>query len=71
MPNFTQQRIRPQPQVIAESWADLPERIRALLQLEELDSPAAWRTAGARRRRIFGLVPSMVRHLDQVARSSP
>lgn len=50
------------------SWAAIPERIQALLKLEDLNSPQAWRKAGRRRHQLFGIVPSTVRVLDALAR---
>ncbi len=69
MAHSTHRRLQPQPQLAAE-WADLPERIRALLQAEGLDSAGAWRAAGKRRSEIFGVPASMRRMLDRIARGA-
>jgi len=52
-------------------WERLPQRIHTLLQREGLDSAGAWRAAGARRKRIFGITRAMVTRLDVLVRSAP
>jgi hypothetical protein len=56
--------------VACTGWHLLPARIRELLKIEGLDSPAAWRSAGARRKQIFGIPTPMVRQLDELAKEA-
>lgn len=50
------------------SWAELSDRLKALLRAEGIVTPRQWRAAGRRRHRIFGIVPHVVRELDALAR---
>jgi hypothetical protein len=68
---LAQPRSRSQLQAAAtDSWSDLPERIRQLLKSEGLDSPCAWRAAGRRRTRIYGIPTPLVSELDRLARGA-
>jgi hypothetical protein len=49
-----------------QTWADLPERIRGLLEQEGIRTPVEWRAAGRRRLRIFGVTRSTAAQLDAV-----
>ncbi len=62
-----QQQHAPQ---IPAAWAHISSDIRARLEHEGLDSAGAWRAAGKRRRRVFGIVPSVVKQLDQLAKAA-
>lgn len=50
------------------NWADIPAPLRARLEAESVRTPADWTALGAGRKRIFGIVPSIVRQLDALAR---
>lgn len=63
--------VAPLARQIPESWNSLPSAIRARLEHEGLDSPTAWRSAGVRRQRIFGIPTPLVRRLDVLARGAP
>jgi hypothetical protein len=65
-PKFQPTRAAPRP----AAWDAIPERIRLLLEREGLDSPAAWRAAGKRRKAIFGVTPRWIRELDRLARGA-
>jgi hypothetical protein len=52
-------------------FADVPVRILALLRAEGVTSFADWRALGRKRLSIFGIVPSVVRQLDALARGAP
>ena len=55
-------------QQIPRTWADLDPRLRERLEREGVDNPEAWAALGPRRRQIFGIVSSVVRTLDALAR---
>jgi hypothetical protein len=60
--------VEPTPEINTE-WLRVPAAIRARLALENIRSPADWRALSrAKRRRLFGITPSMVAVIDAVAR---
>ena len=50
---------------------DVPPHILERLRGEGVTSLEQWRALGRRRLHLFGIVPSMVRQLDQLARGAP
>jgi len=60
MQNTTRAAQQPQP---------LTAQLVARLAAENIHSLAAWRALGRRRTQIFGIVPSVVRQLDALARA--
>ena len=52
------------------AWTDLAPEIRRRLEREGIDGAAAWRALGRKRHQVFGIVPSVVRQLDALARGT-
>jgi hypothetical protein len=56
------------PPVNKAAWDSLPPEVRDRLAAEGIKTPQDWRTLSpARRRALFGIVPSMRRRIDAVA----
>jgi len=62
------QRHRKSQTLAAENWADIPARVLATLAYAGIRSPEEWRTAGKRRKLIFGVTAAMAKRLDAAAR---
>jgi hypothetical protein len=60
----------PHPTPASNRWADLTPSIRARLERDGINSAADWRSAGARRKQIFGIPAPMVRQLDELAKEA-
>ena len=54
-----------------ETWGALPPVILERLRAEGLETPERWRTAGKRRRMVFGVTASWVAQLDVLAQQVP
>lgn len=53
-----------------QDLTDLPPTILARLAAEGVATFADWRALGPRRHQLFGIVPSVVRQIDALARLS-
>jgi CII-binding regulator of phage lambda lysogenization HflD len=52
------------------TWTDLPPEIRRRLELAGVRSAAQWRRLGDKRLQIFGIIPTVQRQLDELARGA-
>ena len=52
------------------AWGDIPPRLRERLAAEGVSTFLQWRALGRKRLQIFGIVPSMVAQLDELARGA-
>jgi hypothetical protein len=63
--------INPAPGCESPNFERLDPRIRKRLEAEGVRSINDWRRLGPRRRELFGIVPSVVRQIDELARGTP